>query len=135
MTPKIAINYLREAKLTHLEWLAYVQAFYAGISHEHIKAPLSYKHCNFGQWIYNGHGKELSSLQSYASIEVLHKLLHLAYSKFVTGSLEGSLSNCPDLLKSIEGLSSTLISSIELMEDEITQLSDAEFYQLIDKES
>ncbi len=134
MNPKIAINYLREAKLSHLEWLAYVQAFYTGLSHDQIRAPLSYKNCKFGQWFYNGHGKELSALQSYATIEVLHKLLHLAYSKFVTATLEGSLPDSPDFLASIEGLSSTLFSSIELMEDEIRQLSDEEFYRLIGKD-
>ena len=133
MTPKIAINYLREAKLSHLEWLAYFQAYYAGISHEQIKAPISYKNCKFGQWFYDGHGEELSAIQSYATIEVLHKMLHLAYSKFVTATIEGSLPKQPDFLTSIEGLSSTLLSSIEIMEDEIHQLSDEEFYQLITK--
>ena len=131
MTPKTAISYLREAKLSHLEWLSYVQAYYAGIEHEQIKAPMSHKSCKFGQWFYDGHGQELSGLSSYATIEVLHKMLHLAYSKFVTARIEGSLSSQPDFLTSLEGLSSTLFSSIEIMEDEIRQLSDEEFYRLI----
>ena len=61
MTSEVAINSLREAKSTHLEWLAYVQALSAGIGHEQIKAPLSYAHCKFGHWFYQGAGNRLSA--------------------------------------------------------------------------
>ena len=90
MTRKTAINSLRQAKSNHLEWLANVQAFFAGIPHEKLSAPVNYKNCKFGQWLYQEDGKQLSALQSYSSIEIPHKFLHLAYASFFSRILEES---------------------------------------------
>lgn len=149
MDKKQVISHLRAAKSAHIKWRSYAQALAAGLPVGEDQVPVIHTDCAFGKWYY-GHGQRLSSLAGYNAIEAPHEALHSIYMQMFKLMFEteeigffkkliGSASKkrderkeqINDLLNSLIEMSKTLLAAIELLEQEVLQMSDEEINALI----
>lgn len=136
---------LRSAKSAHLQWRANAQGLLAGLPLDEGKVPVAHTECRFGKWYY-GQGQMLVSLASYQAIEGPHDTLHAVYRRIVE-ALYGEVEQ-PSLMARLLGkrakddrerrrdadrlmvqlvaVSETLLASVEILEQEIAALSDAD---------
>jgi hypothetical protein len=145
---KEIIQHLRAAKSGHIKWRSYAQALVAGLPLDENKIPVIHTDCKFGKWYY-GHGQSLSSFESFRAIEEPHEMLHSIYHKLVNalhsndgGGLLSIFSEKSRIdmerkrevdshLKNLIEMSRTLLECIELLENEVMDLSEEEVAALI----
>ena len=147
MDKKQIINQLRAAKSAHIKWRSYAQAMVAGIPVSQEQVPVIHTDCAFGKWYYGG-GQMLSTLESFSAIEVPHENLHAIYIelyKRINGlEMPGKVAKLkgkhkkPDLqeelhslLHSLIEMSKTLLTAIELLEQEVMRMEDEALAELI----
>jgi predicted phosphoadenosine phosphosulfate sulfurtransferase len=148
MSKKEILSQLRLAKSAHIQWRSYAQALVAGIPVEQDHVPVIHTTCKFGQWYY-GTGQQLSSLSSYRAIETPHEMLHQIYMqifKLLFGEDDRSAfqklfgsnakikkehqNDAEGLMKNLLSVSGTLLEAINLLENEIKDLSEEELAQM-----
>ncbi|HHT00662.1 MAG TPA: hypothetical protein ENK73_07385 [Thiomicrospira sp.] len=148
MTKKEIIIKLRAAKASHIQWRAYAQAIVGGFSVDQNHVPVIHTNCKFGQWYY-GKGQILSSLGGYAAIDAPHAMLHQIYmeifklmfgevKKGFLGGLftskektrEKNQKKADELMKNLIAVSETLLEAINMLEQEIMDLTDEEIEAL-----
>lgn len=148
MDKKTLINHLRSAKSAHIKWRAYAQALVAGLPLDEGQVPVIHTDCSFGKWYY-GQGQKLSALPSFHAIEGPHESLHAIYMQifkllFETEDVsffrkligaskkkDNKKEQINALLDSLIEMSKTLLAAIELLEKELTDMSDSEIAALI----
>ena len=137
MTKQEVLQQLRTAKSAHIQWRARAQALVAGIAVDEDKVPMIHTDCKFGQWYY-GDGQDMASLSSFQAVETPHEVLHAIYMKIFKvlhggddrsawQKLFGKKSNFEDIqleqankyLKELVDVSNTLLTAIELLENDI----------------
>ena len=148
MNKKEVLSQLRLAKSAHIQWRAYAQALIAGIPVEQDHVPVIHTNCKFGKWYY-GPGQNLSSLSSFAAIETPHEMLHQIYIKIfkllfseddrslfkkIFGSKrkvnKKNQEEAEVLMKKLLAVSETLLEAINLLENEIKDMSEDELSQI-----
>jgi len=149
MNKKEVLTQLRAAKSAHIQWRAYAQALVSGIPVEQDHVPVIHTNCKFGKWYY-GPGQQLSSLSSYGAIDAPHEMLHQIYIKIFKilfgeddrsafKKLFGSNSKLKKehqeeaeaLLQHLLSVSGTLLEAINLLENEIKDMSDEELAETL----
>jgi len=148
MTKKDIIQQLRAAKAAHIQWRAYAQAIVGGFSVDQNHVPVIHTNCKFGQWYY-GKGQMLSSLSSYSAIDGPHAMLHQVYMEIFKlmfgevkkGFLGGLFTSkekvrqknqkqAEELMQNLISVSETLLEAINMLEQEVIDLTDEEVTQL-----
>ncbi|MDX1352999.1 MAG: CZB domain-containing protein [Thiomicrorhabdus sp.] len=148
MTKREIITQLRAAKAAHIQWRAYAQAIVSGFSVDQNHVPVIHTNCKFGQWYY-GKGQMLSKLPSYSAIDAPHATLHQIYMEIYklmfSESQKGFLSRlltskekereqnekqAKELMKSMIAVSETLLDTINILEQEVMDLTDEEIAEL-----
>lgn len=148
MTKKDIIQQLRAAKAAHIQWRAYAQAIVGGFSVDQNHVPVIHTNCKFGQWYY-GKGQMLSSLSTYAAIDGPHAMLHQVYMeifKLMFGETKTSFlgglftskeklrqknqKQAEELMQNLISVSETLLEAINMLEQEVMNLTDDEVAQL-----
>ncbi len=140
---------LRAAKSAHLQWRANAQGLLAGLPLDEGKVPVSHSDCRFGKWYY-GPGQGLASLDSFRAIEGPHDTLHAVYRRIIE-ALYGEVEQpswfarmlgkrakddtdrrreAERLMQQLVAVSETLLASVELLEQELAALSDAQLDNL-----
>ena len=143
MDKRSILHQLRRAKASHIQWRSYAQALIAGIPVEQDHVPVIHTTCDFGKWYY-GPGQSLSMLSSYSAIETPHEMLHQMYMKIfhllfgdnrsTMQKLFGSKAKmdkknhreAEEMMHNLLSVSSTLLDAIELLEKEVTGMSEQE---------
>lgn len=144
MDKKEILTQLRAAKSAHIQWRAYAQALVSGIPVEQGHVPVIHTNCKFGKWYY-GSGQQLSSLSTYGAIDTPHEMLHQIYMKIfkllfgederstltkLFGSKsklkQGNQEQAEALMQKLMSVSGTLLEAINLLENEIKDLSEEE---------
>ena len=125
----------------------YAQALVAGLPLDEGQVPVIHTDCAFGRWYY-GPGQKLSTLTSFQAIEVPHEALHAIYlqifkklfetedrsffEKLIGASKKSDRKEqIAELLDRLIGMSKTLLAAIELLEQEVMALDEAEVTALI----
>jgi hypothetical protein len=140
---------LQAARSAHIQWRARAQALVAGIPLEKEQVPVIYTDCKFGKWYY-GAGQQLSVLETFRAIEEPHQRLHQLYMKIfnllfgeddrstlkkIFGSKKKYIANnfeeAQRIMPQLIGISETLLEAIEIVTDQVRQMSDEEFTNLI----
>jgi len=148
MNKRELITQLRAAKAAHIQWRAYAQAIVGGFSVDQNHVPVIHTNCKFGQWYY-GKGQMLSSLSGYAAIDAPHAMLHQVYmeifklmfgetktgffGKIFTSQEKRKAKNqkkADELMQNLISVSETLLEAINMLEQEVTELSDEEIEAL-----
>ncbi len=138
-----ALENLRRAKGAHIKWRAYAQALVSGVSIDEDKIPVDHTKCEFGQWYHNDGKLMLGHLTSYELIYTPHEMLHEIYKKIFhvlhsqdsSGifkklfSSKGSRENerlklARGYMGELVGVSETLLTTLDLLEQEIRDLAD-----------
>ncbi len=83
MNKQELINQLNNAKNAHVMWFANAMALSLGTDPGNSSVPKKHTECTFGKWYY-GVGQENNNLDSYNSIELVHKQLHDKYNEIYT---------------------------------------------------
>ena len=141
MNKQEVLQQLRVAKSAHIQWRARAQALVAGIEVEKDKLPIIHTDCKFGQWYY-GNGQDLASLPSFKAVETPHEILHSIYMKLFKvlhgeddrsgwkklfgkqSSFEDTqIDRAKEYLKELVEISKTLLTAIELLENDIKVMS------------
>lgn len=149
MDKKQLIANLRAAKSAHIKWRSYAQALVAGLPVSENQVPVIHTDCVFGRWYY-GQGQQLSALPGYQAIEIPHEALHGIYMQIFkllfemedTGffaKLVGSTRKNDErrrdqintLLNNLVEMSKTLLTAIELLEQEIMRMEDEDIATLV----
>lgn len=147
MDKKQVITHLRAARSAHIKWRSYAQALVAGLPLDEGQVPVIHTDCAFGRWYY-GPGQKLSSLGAFRSIETPHEALHAIYLQIFTKLFETEERSLFDkligvakksdrqeqiavLLDSLIGMSKALLAAIEVLEQEVLALDEAEVTALI----
>lgn len=117
------LSEVRKAKAAHIKWRSYAYALVAGLDIEPDYAPLDHTDCAFGKW-YHGPGREhFGHLDTYAGIDVPHRILHKIYHRIFHLAQEGQRSEAEQEAKRLTELSRQVIESLELVEQEIATMS------------
>lgn len=149
MDKKQLIANLRAAKSAHIKWRSYAQALAAGLPVSENQVPVIHTDCAFGKWYY-GPGQRLSSLPGYQAIEAPHEALHGIYMhlfKLLFETEESSFfarligtarkqgeqrrDQFDALLNNLVEMSKTLLTAIELLEQEIMRMEDEDIAALV----
>lgn len=148
MTKKEIIAQLRAAKAAQIQWRAYAQAIISGFSVDKNHAPVIHTNTKFGQWYY-GKGQMLSSLSAYSAIDGPLTMLHQVYMeifKLMFGEVkQGFFSglftsnekirqknkkHAEELMQNMVAISETLMEAINMLEQEVMELTDEEIAEL-----
>jgi len=141
MRKEEVLQQLRAAKSAHIQWRARAQALVAGIEMEKDKIPIIHTDCKFGQWYY-GVGQKMAALPSFKAVETPHEILHDIYMKIfkvLHGEDERSgwqklfgkqssfedaqLVKAKEYLKELVEISKTLLTAIDLLENDIKAIN------------
>ena len=144
MNKKEVLSQLRQAKSAHIQWRSYAQALIVGIPVEQDHVPVIHTECKFGKWYY-GPGQELSSLSSYAAIDMPHEMLHQIYMKifkllfgaddrstfkklfgFKAKTKQKNQQAAEALMQKMLAVSGTLLEAINLLEREVMDMTEEE---------
>ncbi|MCP5306329.1 MAG: CZB domain-containing protein [Chromatiaceae bacterium] len=142
MNKKEALLQLRQAKSAHIQWRSYAQALIVGIPVEQAHVPVIHTDCKFGRW-YHGPGQALASLSAYSAIDTPHEMLHQIYMKIfklLFGSDDRGVlqkmfkstakvkkehqAEAEELMEKLLAVSSTLLEAINLLEQEVSQMTE-----------
>lgn len=69
------LSRLKKAKTAHLRWRTYAEALVSGVDEAIDQLPVKHTDCEFGHW-YHGDGQELSHLDLFNEIGLVHQALH-----------------------------------------------------------
>lgn len=148
MTKKEILTQLRAAKTAHIQWRSYAQALISGLPVDQDHVPVIHTTCKFGKWYY-GPGQQLASLSAYEAIETPHEMLHQIYMRIfkilfteedrsILQKLFGSKGKldkkkqeeAESLMQNLLSVSRTLLEAINLLEQEVMNLTEEELAEL-----
>jgi hypothetical protein len=116
------LSEMRKARAAHIRWRSYAYAMVAGLEIEKEYLPLEHTGCAFGKW-YHGVGKEtFGHLDTYAGIEVPHRVLHKIYHKIFDLAKAGRLEDAGREAKNLTELSRQVLEALDLVEQEVTRI-------------
>ncbi len=115
----IILKELRKAKAAHIKWRSYAYAMVAGLDIDEEYVPLEHTDCSFGKWYYTLGKEHFGSLDTFAGIEVPHKILHKIYSKIYDFAKKGKLKEAEEEARRLTELSHQVIEALELVEREV----------------
>lgn len=119
MTQEEALRMTRQAKSSHIRWLAYVHAMLAGLEIEERLAPVSHRQCAFGQWFYRDGFKTFAHWPVFQDVEYSHELLHAVYKRIHQALGAGDHGQAADLMQRLLGISAALLQGLDLLREEI----------------
>jgi hypothetical protein len=119
MTKHEALRMVRQAKSSHIRWLAYTQAMAAGLAVEDKQAPVHHKECDFGHWFYQDGFKAFGHWQIFQDIEFAHELLHAVFSLLHQALIKHEPGRAAALLPRVESISHSLLRGLDLLQEEI----------------
>ncbi|MBI5329203.1 MAG: CZB domain-containing protein [Betaproteobacteria bacterium] len=113
------LSELRKAKAAHIKWRSYAYALVSGLDIEPEYSPLEHTDCAFGKW-YHGAGQErFGHLDTYAGIDVPHRILHKIYHRIYHLAHSGQNALAEQEAKRLTELSRQVLESLELVEQEV----------------
>lgn len=119
MEHDVILKELRKAKAAHIKWRSYAYAMVAGLDIDEEYVPLEHTDCVFGKWYYTLGKEHFGALDTFAGIEVPHKILHKIYSKIYDLAKKGKFKDAEEEAKRLTELSHQVIEALELVEREV----------------
>ena len=137
---------LRDAALTHKQWVGNALALIEGVPLDKNKVPVNSTECKFGHWYYS-EGQQLKGFPGFKEIEKAHDKLHRTYmeifailfgkenepsffSKLIGSSHKILADNREVALEkyhTLEEQSKMIINQLEKLEKVITAMGDKQF--------
>ena len=115
----VILKELRKAKAAHIKWRSYAYAMVSGLDIDTEYTPLQHTECLFGKWYYGAGKEHFGHLDTYAGIEVPHKILHMLYTKIYELAKKGKLQDAEVEAKRLTELSHQVMEALELVEREV----------------
>ncbi|MCI5144819.1 MAG: hypothetical protein D3923_04660 [Candidatus Electrothrix sp. AR3] len=145
---------LRDAVLTHKQWVNNALALIEGVPLDKTKVPVNSTECQFGKWYYND-GQNLKGFPGFKDIESSHDKLHRTYmeifsilfgednepsffSRLIGTSHKVIAANREfafDKYHTLEEQSKVIINQLEQLEKVITAMGNKQFEKYLSSES
>ncbi len=115
------LSELRKARAAHIKWRSYAYAMVAGLDIEDEFAPLEHTECAFGKWYHSAGKDHFGHLDTYAGIDIPHRMLHKLYHKIFEIAREGRFDEAEKEARRLTEFSRQVLEALDLLEQEVKE--------------